>query len=157
MSAPQRSPREQVEAEVARLRDLDLAALRLHWRRLMRRPAPAQLPRHLLMKILAYRLQIKAFGDCDPATLRLLKTLGQTAGSGRDQPVAVPGQGGLRPGTVLVREWAGAQQRVMVLGDGFAWNGATYRSLSQVARAITGTRWSGPRFFGIAKAGEGRA
>ena len=67
----------------------------------------------------------------------------------------MPGAGGLRPGTLLVREWAGAQQRVMVLGDGFAWNGATYASLSSVARAITGTRWSGPRFFGIDKAGEG--
>ena len=73
----QRSPKEQVEAEVARLRDLDLAALRLHWRRLMRRPAPGHIPRHLLIKILAYRLQANAFGDCDKATLRLLARLGQ--------------------------------------------------------------------------------
>lgn len=53
------------------------------------------------------------------------------------------------PGTVLVREWNSALQRVMVLDGGFAWNGATYRSLSQVAFVITGTRWSGPRFFGL--------
>jgi hypothetical protein len=151
----QRSQKVQVEAEVAHLRDLDLAALKLHWRRLMRRPAPSHIPRHLLLKILAYRLQANAFGDCDKATLRLLARLGQPGGAVSDQPVGVPRAGELRPGTLLVREWAGAQQRVMVLGDGFAWNGATYASLSQVARAITGTRWSGPRFFGIDKAGEG--
>jgi hypothetical protein len=149
--------RKQVEAEVAHLHDLDLAALRLHWRRLMRRPAPGHIPRHLLIKILAYRLQANAFGDCDKPTLRLLARLGQAGGAAGDGPVAVPGAGELRPGTLLVREWAGAQQRVMVLGDGFAWNGATYTSLSSVARAITGTRWSGPRFFGIGKAGEGTA
>jgi hypothetical protein len=63
--------------------------------------------------------------------------------------VPVPDKIGLRPGTVLIREWDGAPQRVMVLADGFAWNGSTYKSLSQVARAITGTRWNGPRFFGL--------
>lgn len=151
----QRSQTEQVEAEVARLRDLDLPALRLCWRRLMRRPAPGHVPRHLMIKILAYRVQANAFGDCDKATLRLLAGLGEAGVTAGDQPVAVLGAGGLRPGTLLVREWAGVQQRVMVLDPGFAWNGSTYASLSHVARAITGTRWSGPRFFGLA-AGEGR-
>ena len=55
----------------------------------------------------------------------------------------------LRPGTLLTREWDGHLQRVMVLADGFAWNGKTYRSLSKVAFAITGSRWNGPRFFGL--------
>jgi hypothetical protein len=55
----------------------------------------------------------------------------------------------VRPGTVLGREWKGRMQRVAVLADGFAWNGKTYPSLSQAAFAITGTRWNGPRFFGL--------
>ena len=57
----------------------------------------------------------------------------------------------LRPGTLLTREWDGHLQRVMVLADGFSWNGKTYASLSMVAFAMTGTRWSGPRFFGLDK------
>jgi len=65
---------------------------------------------------------------------------------GRARP---PIPAGLKPGTVLVREWEGTSRRVMVLADGFAWNGGTYPSLSKVARAITGTRWNGPRFFGL--------
>ena len=56
---------------------------------------------------------------------------------------------GLTPGTVLVREWDRKSHRVMVLADGFAWNGQTYESLSKIAFAITGTRWNGPRFFGL--------
>ena len=62
---------------------------------------------------------------------------------------SVPDRIGIRPGTVLVREWDGKPQRVTVLADGFAWNGTPYKSLSEVARAITGTRWNGPRFFGL--------
>ena len=62
----------------------------------------------------------------------------------------------LRPGTLLTREWDGHLQRVMVLADGFSWNGTTYRSLSKVAFAMTGTRWSGPRFFGLAPSSEVR-
>jgi hypothetical protein len=57
----------------------------------------------------------------------------------------------LRPGTVLGREWQGEMHRVVVLADGFSWNGKTYPSLSKVVRAITGTRWNGPKFFGLRK------
>ena len=60
----------------------------------------------------------------------------------------------MKPGTLLVREWQGALQRVMALDQGFAWNGATYASLSEVARAITGTNWNGPRFFGLRQSGR---
>ena len=63
--------------------------------------------------------------------------------------VAIPASISLRPGSELNREWEGTVQRVRVLADGYAWNGTTYKSLSQVARAITGTRWNGPRFFGL--------
>ena len=69
----------------------------------------------------------------------------------------VPDRVGIRPGTLLVREWEGVPHRVMVMAEGFAWNGSTYPSLSKVARAITGTRWNGPRFFGLRdQKGSGR-
>jgi hypothetical protein len=135
--------------EVAHLRGLDLDGLRARWRGLTGRACPAHVPRTLLLQVLAYRTQAAALGDLDPASARLLDRL---ASAGRSSPTAqipVPDRVGLRPGTVLVREWEGTSERVIVLADGFAWNGTTYKSLSQVARAITGTRWNGPRFFGL--------
>jgi hypothetical protein len=69
------------------------------------------------------------------------------AGSNKSAPL--PQASSVRPGTLLVREWDGVLHRVMALDEGFAWNGTSYRSLSEVARAITGTRWNGPRFFGL--------
>ena len=69
--------------------------------------------------------------------------------SGERALVPIPTSISLRPGSELDREWEGTVQRVRVLADGYAWNGTTYKSLSQVARAITGTRWNGPRFFGL--------
>jgi len=135
--------------EIAHLRALDLAGLRARWRSLTGRAAPAHLSRTLLLKVLAYRVQAAALGDLDPVTARVLDRI---ASQGRSSPraeVPIPDRIGIRPGTVLVREWDGEPHRVMVLADGFAWNGTTYQSLSQVARAITGTRWNGPRFFGL--------
>ena len=135
--------------EIPHLRGLDLDGLRARWRSLTGRAAPAHVPRTLLLQILAYRLQAAAFGDLDPATARLLDRLASQGRSGPKAQIPVPDRIGMRPGTVLVREWDGEPHRVMVLADGFAWNGTTYKSLSKVARAITGTRWSGPRFFGL--------
>ena len=137
------------ENEIAHLRGLDLAGLRARWRSLTGRTAPAHLPKTLLLRVLAYRVQAAALGDLDKATVRLLDRIANEAGSGKRVEVPVPDRAGLKPGTVLVREWEGTPQRVMVLAEGFAWNGDTYRSLSKVARAITGTRWNGPRFFGL--------
>jgi Protein of unknown function (DUF2924) len=137
-----------LEVEIARLRDLDNRGLRRRWHAVVGRLPPAHLPRHLLFRILAYQLQADRFGDLDGNSKRLLdgtespETAGQKAG-------LVRGIAEVRPGTVLGREWNGRMQRVSVLADGFAWNGKTYPSLSQVAFAITGTRWNGPRFFGL--------
>jgi hypothetical protein len=136
-----------IEVELAHLRDLDLDGLRARWRSVFRRRAPDHLPRHLLGRIIAYRLQADRFGDLDAKAKKHLDRLGGE-GAAAMAPSA-PATETPTPGTVLVREWNGARQRVMVLEDGFAWNGTTYRSLSQVAFAITGTRWSGPRFFGL--------
>jgi Protein of unknown function (DUF2924) len=99
-----------------------------------------------LLRLLAYRIQADALGDLDPATVRYLNRL---VGSEANASTPLSGEGATRPGTVLVREWNGACHRVMALDEGFAWEGGTYKSLSQVARAITGTRWNGPRFFGL--------
>jgi hypothetical protein len=133
-----------LDDEIARLRGLDLSGLQARWRTMFGRRAPAHLPRHLLLRLIAYRVQADLHGDLDPATVRSLDRL---ARAGRSAPL--PETSSVRPGTLLVREWDGVLHRVMALDDGFAWNGTTYRSLSQVARAITGTRWNGPRFFGL--------
>ena len=138
-----------LETEIAHLRGLDLDGLRARWRSLTGRPAPSHVPKTLLLRVLAYRVQAATFGDLDQVTARLLARLASQARSDERAEVPVPDSIGLKPGTVLVREWEGTPQRVMVLSDGFAWNGTTYQSLSQVARAITGTRWNGPRFFGL--------
>ena len=113
-------------------------ACRLRWQR-----AP-DLPRALLQRILAYRIQADAAGDLDATTIKLLDRLGP----GEISEIPLP-ELRAKPGTLLVREWDGTLQRVVVLESGFAWNGGTYESLSKVARAITGTNWNGPRFFGL--------
>jgi hypothetical protein len=138
-----------VENEIAHLRGLDLDALRARWRSQTGRAAPSHLPKNLLLRVLAYRAQAAVFGDLDKATARLLDRIADEARSGKRVEVPVPDRVGIRPGTLLVREWEGVSHRVMVMAEGFAWNGSTYPSLSKVARAITGTRWNGPRFFGL--------
>lgn len=146
-----------VENEIAHLRGLDLDALRARWRSQTGRAAPSHLPKSLLLRVLAYRAQAAVFGDLDKATARLLDRIADDAGSGKRVEVPVPDRVGIRPGTLLVREWEGVSHRVMVMAEGFAWNGSTYPSLSKVARAITGTRWNGPRFFGLRdQKGSGR-
>ena len=141
-------------AELDRLAAMDAASLRRRWRMVFGRSAP-ELPRALLHRALAYRIQADELGDLDRETIRMLDRL---AREGRDGAVIPPPElRGTKPGTLLVREWEGTLQRVMVLEQGFAWNGQTYDSLSQVARAITGTNWNGPRFFGLRdRAGRGR-
>ena len=118
---------------------------------MFRRAAPPHLPRHLLFRILAYRLQADQLGDLDADTRRLLARIGSGSSEGIDRLVADLNRSRteLRPGTLLTREWDGHLQQVMVLAVGFTWNGKTYRSLSKVAFAITGSRWNGPRFFGL--------
>ena len=140
--------RKTIDIEIARLRDLDSGQLQSRWHTAFGRRPHLHLPRHLLFRVLAYRLQADVLGDLDSerqfcSTVRyLLRTLGNA-------PWSWPSVRHLRPGTVLEREWNGRMHRVAVLTDGFAWNGKTYRSLTKVASAITGTRWSGPRFFGV--------
>src|SRR5271170_364340 len=138
----------------------DLKGLRRQWRAHLGGEPPAHLTRWLLMRVLAYRLQADAFGGLDRSIQRMLR-------SNREQDVAAPFDRrapqtrdgvGLKAGALLVREWNGKLERVMILEVGFAWNGQTFGSLSQIAKAMTGTNWNGHRFFGLrqGKAGADR-
>jgi hypothetical protein len=140
------------EHEIAHLRGLDLKGLRSRWQSVFQRSAPTYLTRHLLFAVIAYRLQADRFGDLDHETKQVLdRTVAKETEPGMSARLASFDQKRteLSPGTVLVREWNRQSQRVMVMADGFAWNGQTYDSLSKVAFAITGTKWNGPRFFGL--------
>jgi hypothetical protein len=149
----------EVNQELADLANLDLDTLRRRWRTLNGRSAPEHLPRHLLVRLIAYRIQAEAFGDLDSKSIKLLRELAQQRAKRGDRPPSLPtleslnlssrGARPLAPGTVIGREHGGTMHHVMVLADGFAWNGTTYHSLSEVAHAITGTKWNGPRFFGL--------
>jgi Protein of unknown function (DUF2924) len=124
--------------------------LRLQRRNVFGGAAPLHLPKPLVARIIAYRLQADAFGIFPTRSVGHSKAStfrsspnGQTRGSG------LPYRRRIKPGSILVREWNGHLQRVTALEDSFAWEGKTYRSLSMVARAITGGHWNGPRFFGL--------
>jgi hypothetical protein len=136
----QRTEGAAIEAEIARVRSLALDALRRRWRVVFGRTPPAGLSKDLLGRMIAWRMQEQAFGGLDRESLRFLEGLARHGGSPRRR---------LKPGTVLVRDYQGQRHTVTVAPDGFDWEGATYPSLSAVARAITGTAWSGPRFFGL--------
>jgi hypothetical protein len=146
-SAP--SDRGALDVEIALLRDLDVVGLRSRWHAVCGRPAPPHLPSHLLFRVLAYRLQADRWGDLDAQSKRLLDHSGSPEQAGHSAVHQNRHTTELRPGTVLGREWNGRMHRVAVLPEGFAWKGQTYPSLSNVALAITGTRWNGPRFFGL--------
>jgi hypothetical protein len=138
----QRTDPAAIEAEIARLRSLSPGALRRHWRVVFGRTPPAALSKDLLGRMIAWRMQEQAFGGLDRESLSFLEGLARHGGSPRRR---------LKPGTVLVRDYLGQRHTVTVAPDGFNWQGTTYASLSAIARAITGTAWSGPRFFALAR------
>ena len=149
---PAVSDRESLDNEIARLRGLDAGELRARWHAAFRRRAPPHLLRHLLFAILAYRIQAEALGDLDADTVRLLKKVGSARSGTEVGPLTDAidqRRRELLPGTVLTREWNRHNHQVMVVSEGFAWEGQTYDSLSNIAFAITGTKWNGPRFFGL--------
>ena len=139
--APSASP-----DELVTLAGLDTNILRFRWAKLFGAEPIRRMSRELLIRGVAYRLQEQAEGGPEKKTLRQLDRLAKEyASSGTIRIGSVPD---LRPGTRIVREWQGKVHEVIVLEDGFLWKGCRYRSLSEIARQITGTRWSGPRFFG---------
>jgi hypothetical protein len=139
--------------EIEALESLDLDLLRRRWRGLLGRPAPAHLSRGLLLRILAYRHQVARLGDIDRASrVALGEMIGDPkfrAGGAAGEASSAKASVALKPGTVLEREHGGVIHRVTVTEDGCSWNGRQFRSLSEAALAITGTKWNGPRFFGL--------
>ena len=134
-----------VAEAIARLADAPAHDLRVEWRRHHRTDPPPSLSRDLLLRAIAYKLQERAHGGLSQTAKRTLHALARTTGSGGDH---APGQvAALKPGVRLVREWHGQAHTVLVLQDGFDYQGQRYRSLTQIAKAITGAHWSGPRFF----------
>jgi hypothetical protein len=123
------------------------ADLKNQWHLLCGSEAPRRISRDLLIRAVAYRIQENALGGLKPSTRRLLARVAADASARR--PIAVTAQPPLRPGTVLLREWHGTEHQVVVREDGMVFQGKTYKSLSEVARRITGTNWSGPLFFGL--------
>lgn len=150
--ADRATPDVSVEHEIAQLRDLDLKGLRARWQSMMGSNPPQHVSRRLLFAIITHRLQTDAFGDLDADSLRLLKKIGSAHSDAEIVPLTDAfdqKQRVLPPGTVLTREWNGQIHRVIAGQDGFVWEGNSYDSLSKVALAITGTKWNGPRFFGL--------
>jgi hypothetical protein len=151
---PLADDRERLARLVSSLLDFDRRQLLLQWRNHLGGTAPAHLPTWLLARLLAYRIQARAFGDLSAMTVRRLRSLQDAGAHSAPAPFAnrspATREGvDLRPGALLAREWRGRLERVTVLSEGFAWNGEIYASLSMVAKAITGTSWNGHRFFGL--------
>jgi hypothetical protein len=141
---------EEVEREVDALEALDTRTLQQRWRDLYRTEPQPKIQSGLLRLAVAYCIQEKAFGGLKPAAKRQMRVHLETMRSSKaglaDKPKPAIR---LAPGTQLLREWNGATLLVDVVDDGFVWKGQTYKTLSAVAVAIPGTKWSGPKFFGL--------
>jgi hypothetical protein len=136
-----------VEDELDRLPVMPIAQLRARYREVFRGDPPKAFGPDLLRRSVAQRIQEKAYGGlCRPAQ-RLLDQMMKAFAAKPGGKIVLPRR--IKPGSVLVREWKGSSHRVMVLADGFAHDGKTFSNLSEIAGLITGTRWNGPRFFGL--------
>lgn len=149
---------ETISQEIAELRSLPRDALISRFRDLYRTEPPKQISRDLLLRALSYRLQEKACSGQTALLRRRLRSLAEELR--RTGSIAIKGTSSLtgtfKPGTRLFREWQGAVHEVTVSDDGYVYRDQRYRSLSQIARDITGTHWSGPAFFGLKGAGAGK-
>jgi hypothetical protein len=134
---------EAIAAEIDRIRSLGVDELRSLWGATFRAAPPPGFTKDLIARFLCWHVQEQAFGGLDPKTAKHLAGLARGDWSRVDRPRR------LKPGTLLVRDYQGARHTVTVVANGFVWREATYASLSTVARAITGTNWNGPRFFGL--------
>jgi hypothetical protein len=142
----------ELQTQLSHLPGMKTGDLRQLWGKLFGNLAHARLRRELMIPILAYRLQEKALGGIRPSLLRRLLAISSELGTGRGHTASC--SSGPRQGTRLVREWQGKLYEIVVHEGGFLYEGKKYRSLSEIARTITGTRWSGPAFFGLKKRGR---
>jgi hypothetical protein len=136
----------ELASKLTSLASLTIFELRNEWRRHHRMPPPKRLSRDLLIRGIAYKLQERVWGGLPPSALKKLERFRSRTETKSPPP-------SLRPGTKLIRDWGGTTHAVIVLKTGFEWRGKTYRSLSTIAKAITGAHWSGPRFFGLRQTG----
>ena len=148
MAMTRAANQEQVENEVARIRSLSKTELRALWHFKFKSPSPKALTKDILGRACAWHVQEKALGGIDRLSLSLLESYARgsnPSGGARRY---------LQRGTVLVREYQGERHIVTVEASGLVWRGASYKSLSAIARAITGTPWNGPRFFGLRRSDD---
>jgi hypothetical protein len=136
-----------IEAELDRLAGMPIAQLRVRYREVFRADPPKAFGPDLLRRSVAHRIQEKAYGGLSRSAQRLLDQIIKAFSAKPNGKIVLPRR--IKPGSVLVREWKGRSHRVMVLADGFAYDGNTYGNLSEIAGLITGTHWNGPRFFGL--------
>ena len=133
--------------------DLGLPDLRNRWKMLFGHPAPKSLRRNFLARAVAYQMQVETYGGLSVATKRRLREIAKAVRTGDAN--AVLGSSRIKSGTQMIRQWQNTTYTVTALAEGFEWNGRTYKSLSAVANAITGTNWNGFAFFGIKRAPPG--
>jgi hypothetical protein len=131
--------------DLSTLETLDIAALKAAWRTAFKSPAPNVARKEFFIRMLAYEIQRQTYGGLSKAALKVLRQCADSEKSKDGAATEAP----LRAGTRLVREWGGATHEVMVMERGYGYRGRSYASLSEIARSITGARWSGPRFFGL--------
>ena len=139
-----------VEAELDRLPKTPVVELRKRYRELFRADPPKAFGPDLLRRSIAHTIQEKAYGGLPSSTRRLLGQMVKAAAAKPNGRLELPQR--IKPGSELVRTWQGKTYRVVVLAEGFAYGGKTFSSLSEIASAITGTKWNGPRFFGLRSA-----
>jgi Protein of unknown function (DUF2924) len=141
-----------ISKQVSRLAGLPRRQLLELWQNVYRRPAPPGLRREILVPFLAYRIQENAYGGLQPPILTELRRIARNLNRRAGSPAASIRRE-IKTGTRLLREWDGGTHEVVATDSGYEYRRQNYRSLSQIARKITGTQWSGPAFFGLRKAG----
>jgi hypothetical protein len=140
--------RANISDQIAALRALSRQQLLEIWRKLYRRPAPTGIRRELMIPFIAYRIQENAYGGLKASTRSELRRIAR----GIENSSSSSGQmhqPRIKPGTQIIRQWHGETHEVVVIESGYQYRQVIYKSLSEIARTITGTRWSGPAFFGL--------
>jgi hypothetical protein len=146
-----------LEEEIASLPALSKAELLTRWRERLKQAPPSHLNKPILVPLLAYRLQEQACGRLKPAYKRRLRELAESFDQNSSGSKSISSSARIKPGTRLIRQWDGQTHQVTVAEEGFEYKGERYKSLSEIARLITGTRWSGPLFFGLKQSEKKRA
>jgi hypothetical protein len=143
----------QIPDQIAKLRVLSRSELLDLWQELYNKAAPPSIRREILVPFLAYRIQENAYGSLKPTALAELRRIARALDRNRtsNEPLGRPR---VKTGTRLFRQWRGHTHEVFVTESGYEYHRVSYRSLSEIARKITGTRWSGPAFFGLKRAGS---